>query len=85
MNIESIISSSVNELKRQLESELSELPEGQLSPAKASQFTKGMQKAISAAALKGYEDFLKSHEPHEATVVSDGKLLRFKQESPKIF
>lgn len=85
MNIEAIISSATDEFKNQLDSELNELPEGQLTPEKASQFTQSMQKAISAAATAGYESFLKSHEHHEDTMTADGQILRFKQESSKIF
>ena len=85
VNIETIISNATNEFKKQLESELSGLPEGQLTPAKASQFTQSMQKAISAAANKGYENFLQSHEHQEGTIIANGKILRFKQDSPKIF
>ncbi len=85
MNIETIISSATNEFKKQLESELNELPAGQLTPAKASQFTQGMQKAISAAAIKGYENFLQTHEHQEKTMAANGQILRFKQDSLKIF
>ena len=85
MSVDSIISHATAEFKKQLESELKGLPEGQLTPEKASQFTQGMQKAISAAAIKGYENFLQDHEHEEETMIANGQILRFKQDSPKIF
>ena len=85
MNIETIISNATNEFKKQLESELKGLPEGQMTPEKASRFTQGMQKAISVAAIKGYDNFLQSHESEEETMVANGQVLRFKQDSTKKF
>ena len=85
MSIESIIPGAKDEFKKQLESELSGLPTGQLNPEKASQFTQGMQKAISAAAIKGYENFLQSHKDEKETLLANSQILRFKQDSSKIF
>ncbi len=80
-----IIEAATEEFKQKLRHALDNLSVATLTPELAEQVSHGLQESIRSAALVGYRTFLESYDEKHDTLEVNGRVLRFKFTSAKIF
>jgi hypothetical protein len=85
MDIARVIEAATEEFKQKLSQPCKDLDLDRLTPPLATQISRGLQQALSAAGVAGFRTFLEGYEEAALTVEWDGGLYRWKVASAKRF